>query len=243
MATSKSPAFEHPLLGVGLYSVVDVAHILRERPRRMSRWVRGYEYLTTQGKVGQRPYFERDFADFEQKVVLSFADLIELRFIQMFRQKGVRPQTIRLIHDALSQRYEVTHPFSVRRVRTDGRTLYEVIHSDKDDKRTCEDLLTSQMVFTELAEDFFLKLEYEGDRELAARYWPLGRSKKVVVDPERSFGKPIEDVSGVPTYVIYGMHKAGETVADIADWYDVSEEGVADAIAYETERLPLPKAA
>jgi uncharacterized protein (DUF433 family) len=54
----------------------------------------------------------------------------------------------------------------------------------------------------------------------------------------RAFGKPIERLSGVPTYVLYGMSQAGETVDAIADWYEVEPEGVRDAIEYEQTRLP-----
>ena len=57
-----------------------------------------------------------------------------------------------------------------------------------------------------------------------------------MLDPERSFGSPIDRETGVPTYALYGMYKSGEDAKKIASWYRVPVAGVEDAIEYE-ERL------
>jgi hypothetical protein len=33
--------------------------------------------------------------------------------------------------------------------------------------------------------------------DIAARWWPLGRTRGIVIDPKRQFGQPIDDATGV----------------------------------------------
>ena len=55
-----------------------------------------------------------------------------------------------------------------------------------------------------------------------------------MLDPDRSFGAAINRDTGVLTRILYGMHKAGESEVTVAKWYDVTIEGVRDAIFYES---------
>jgi len=101
-----------------------------------------------------------------------------------------------------------------------------------------KDLNLSQFVFEQLARPYFRNLEHNQDGVL--RYWPLGQRKHVVLDRHRSFGKPIDEASGVQTFVLYGMARSGEPVDRIAKWYRVAESAVHSAIEYESS-LSLPK--
>jgi len=220
----------NPYLGVGLYTVAEAARILQESRARVSRWVRGYQYVTASGIKEQRAYFDRDLEDVDGTVILSFADLIELKFVQLFLREGVRPNTIRLVHDKLRETYGIPHPFTAKQVRTDGRRLFELV-GNPEDPELCYDIERSQSVITEVAAPFFRTIEYADNR--ARRLCPLGLNRRVILDPELSFGAPIERRSGVPTHTLFQMSKAGESVEAIADWYEVDPEGVNDAIEYE----------
>lgn len=218
------------LLGVGLYTQAEASRILEMSPQRVARWAKGYSYLTEKGLKETAPYFERDFRRYLKQTIFTFADLIEMRFVDWFISQGVKRPTIRAAHENLSKRYKTTHPFVYRRVKTDGTNLYDLIGGEGD-KALYQDAKTWQLVMTVIAEPFFKRLEY--DKDIAVRYWPLGMDRRVVIDPERAFGKPIERKSGIPTYVMWGMAKAGETADAISDWYEVEPEGVADALEYE----------
>jgi uncharacterized protein (DUF433 family) len=45
--------------------------------------------------------------------------------------------------------------------------------------------------------------------------------------------RPIDSASGVPTSALYGLYRAGESVEDVACWYEVTPEAVRAAIEYE----------
>jgi uncharacterized protein (DUF433 family) len=223
-------AAENPYLGVGLYTIGDAARILDDSKSRVRGWLRGYKATTTGGLRQYRSYINRDLPEFEEQSVLTFADLIELKFIQMFRDKGVSPKTIIRVYDLLSERYKTNHPFTVRRIQTDGKNLLDLLGESKSGP-IYEDVMRAQTVLGRIAQPFFLKLKYH--RDIASEYWPIGVERRVVIAPEYAFGSPVESKSAVPTLVLYKGHEAGEPVEALADWYDVEPEGVSDAIAYE----------
>jgi uncharacterized protein (DUF433 family) len=55
----------------------------------------------------------------------------------------------------------------------------------------------------------------------------------VVVDPQRAFGTPIINGSGIPTYIIGERHAAGEAIEELADDYGLTLRQIADALAFE----------
>ena len=86
-----------------------------------------------------------------------------------------------------------------------------------------------------LLSPIFTRLDYE--RFEAARYWPLGKDKAVVIDPRHSFGQAIDSETSVPTKALYGMYKGGESVEIIGSWYNVKRQSVLDAIDFERSLL------
>ncbi|MGH7661580.1 MAG: DUF433 domain-containing protein, partial [Vulcanimicrobiaceae bacterium] len=94
-----------------------------------------------------------------------------------------------------------------------------------------EEVERGQLALDEIVRPLFRKLKF--DRESVVQFWPLGSDRKVVLDPARSFGKPIETTSGVPTSILHAASKSGETVEAIARWYRAPAAGVQDAIEYE----------
>lgn len=140
-------------------------------------------------------------------------------------------RTIKAAAACLSTRYGTNHPLAVRGLQTDGVRIFDAAEG-KLGGAVYEELGRYQFVIGEGARPFFRQLEYEDDM---ARYiWPLGRGK-VVLDPARGFGKPIDFASGVPTYVLYQMRLAGESPERIARWYTVAVEAVNHAIEYESQ--------
>ena len=54
-----------------------------------------------------------------------------------------------------------------------------------------------------------------------------------MLDPNRQFGQPITARAGVSTDILQAAAKAGQTVEEIADWYEVDVPSVRDAIEFE----------
>lgn len=60
----------------------------------------------------------------EGQLALSFLDLIEVRFVDAFRSKGVPWKTIRSAAQNAMDFFGHDHPFSNERFRTDGQKIF-----------------------------------------------------------------------------------------------------------------------
>jgi uncharacterized protein (DUF433 family)/DNA-binding transcriptional MerR regulator len=230
------------LLGKGLYSLPEAARLLGVPTAKLRRWANGYIFQHRGKERYSTPVVHRELSGTHNERLLTFADLIELKFVSMFREKGVSMITIRAAAKAASERFGTGHPFAVKRFDTDGKRIFATLEDMRvkgiSDERLIEELAISQTVMEEVAKPFFLKLEYDSDE--VSRLRPLGKGTRIVLDPHRTFGKPIDEQSGVPTFVLYQMFKGGESSERIAWWYDIDVEAVSAAIEYESS---LQKAA
>jgi uncharacterized protein (DUF433 family) len=66
--------------------------------------------------------------------------------------------------------------------------------------------------------------------DMPVRWWPLGPSAPVVIDPARSFGQPIVSTRGIPTAVLAGAGAAEGPAAKVAWLYDVTLQAVHAAV-------------
>jgi uncharacterized protein (DUF433 family) len=224
-----------PYVGVGLYTLPEAARLIRAPIRKLTRWAEGYTFMTEgKGKFSE-PLFTRDHPELATQRILTFADLMELQLVSMFRKLGVSMPTIRAAAQWAAHEFGTNHPFAVKRFHTDGKRLFaerEYIPAGEDSPvRFYQELPRYQLVLDTIAEPFFKMLDYQGEE--VRHFWPLGRERGVVLDPDRSFGKPIDSTSGVPTFVLYQMAAAGESLEGIAQWYNVKPDAVKAAIEYE----------
>lgn len=223
------------LLGKGLYSISEAARILQMRADTVRRWVTGYSFGRNGHKRYSPPLIQLSTIDGVSEVFLTFQNLIELLFIRLFHREGVSLYTIRAAALEAQADFNSRHPFAVKQFDTDGKGIFATLEFKDIEgitkSKVLKDLRLSQMVIDEIARPYFKNLEYSDLGVI--RYYPLGTEKGIVLDPKRSFGKPIDEASGVATYVLYQMARTGEAPRDIAAWYGVSEEAVSNAIEYE----------
>ncbi len=229
---------ENKYLGIGLYDLTDAARLLQVERAKVRRWIHGYRSYP--------PLFHSDFPELIQDDIVTFTDLMELRLISAFRRYGVSLQTIRLAAIRASQLFDTTHPFAVKRFHTDGKTVF----AEEEMRKTGEELpdtffedMTRSQYALDYVQDFFIdRVDYKDD--VALHYWPLGKEKGIVLDPWRSFGKPILDAFGTPTFPLGQMALAGESPERIAWWYEIRNvEAVREAVDFELGELGLRKAA
>jgi uncharacterized protein (DUF433 family) len=209
-------------IGVGLYTIVDSARISGANHETVRRWLSEKEGIVPR-------YFPK-----EEKM-LTFRELMEIHFIHMFRREGVSFQAIRRTAKVASERFDTPYPFTVKRFDTDGRTIFATMISEATDREVIEDLQRGQFVFQSIVRPFFRKLEYGTESEDVLRYWPRLKSGRVLIDPARKFGKPIDAKSGIPTSVIYEAVNAGggQSPAIVARWLGIPIAAVKAAVAFE----------
>lgn len=210
-------------IGIGLYSIPVASRLVGVHHAKVRRWIDHDIGIITR----TLPVEER---------TLSFLELMELYFVKMFRDQNVSLQTIRKAARAAAKRFKTDYPFAVQRFDTDGKTVFATLIDKETDATVVEDLKASQYVFNKVMRPFFRKLEYRqsgmGD---ALRYWPLGQDKRIVLDPARQFGKPIDSETSVPTQALYAAYNAnGGNLAEVADWFDVPTKAVERAVQFES---------
>ena len=105
------------LLGSGIFTVPQAAELVQASPAVVRLWVTGR-------KGRQAPVIDNELGIVDGKVVVSFTNLMELRFIAKFHNAGVRLNEIRKIMDEAKQLLEHPHPTATRLVfRTDGKKI------------------------------------------------------------------------------------------------------------------------
>ena len=88
-----------------------------------------------------------------------------------------------------------------------------------------------QYVLTPAADSFYKRVTWEGDTAIAWRPHD-DPSSPVLMRPAPRAGWPA--VNGITTEVLWEHEQSGETIAEVAEEYGLSDEDVRWAIAYET---------
>lgn len=231
--------------GTGIYSVPEASRLISVTTREIRRWLFGYHYRKTPGDAESRvdisPLWEHELAheNFEEDVI-GFRDLVELRFIREFIQHGVPLKVIRRCLTTASELFGVSHPMSLPRFRTDGRTIYAEAMHEEMQENSLVDLRNRQSVFKDIIKpSLYDGLEYDEQKRHASRWYPVGRRSPIVIDPARQFGAPIIEATGTPTYTLYQSYLAegadAKALAITSRVFDVQAKSVAAAIRFEEQ--------
>ena len=210
-------------VGCGLYSLSQAARIIGVRPQKLKYWI-GDEN-------GDSSVASPRFND---EHILTFAELMELHLIKMFRDEGVSLQTIRKASRVAANKFNTEHPFLLKRFDTDGKTIFATLQHKEKEQDVIEDLRRGQLVFETIIRPFFRKLEYHGNNEVE-RYWPLEKKGRIVLDPMRMHGQPIDAETGIPVETILNSLHAGggQDEHSVANWLGIPAEAVQAAITFE----------
>jgi uncharacterized protein (DUF433 family) len=222
------------LVGVGLYGVPEAARLSNVSAGRIRRWLKGYVYHHADEDRVSPAVWEPQLPILEGTVGLSFLDLMEVRFVDAFLQAGVSWRTIRLAAQRAREILDLDHPFSTRRFQTDGHSIFAEVLRESGEHQLL-DLAKNQYAFRRvISPSLYSGMDFDlMDR--AARWWPMGKGRGVVVDPSRQFGQPIVSEGSIPTAVLADAVKAEGSVSAAARWYDVPEAMIRDAVAFERQ--------
>jgi uncharacterized protein (DUF433 family) len=179
--------------------------------------------------------FRAELPEVDGHLALGFLDLVEVLFIKAFKGRGLALQTIRRAARKAADLWETDHPFCIRRLKTDGRSVFATIESEEGHEGLL-DLAKSQWEFESVIDPYLTQVDYDGVDGRASRWWPLGKRSRVVVDPRFSFGRPIVLPSQVPTEDIFAAVKAEESERKVARWFGIPLACVRAAIEFEESR-------
>ena len=227
----------------GFYTVPEAARLIEVgNARRIHGWLRGY----SNRKSG--PLIHRDFAPISDTQELSFLDLLELRFIEHFREQGVKIQTLRRCLDTARDIWDTDKPFSTSKIkftpRKDGKdiiaeqVLRPTAESEHDPKLLS--LFTRQYeIYVAIREILVKGLSFDPETHLAISWRPRPEHfPEIVINPAIAYGRPFVP-SKVPTATLFEAWKAeGQQFEPVADWYEVPIIEAKMAIEFEQQLLP-----
>lgn len=218
------------LFGTGLYTVSEASRLTGVPAATFRRWVFGYARTRSTGRVEYKPIAPPEIGQLDGQYVVGFRDLLEARIVQAFRTAGVSWHVIHLAAENVRKSARSAHPFLSKRFRTDGRTIF--LESAKAaDELELVDLAKNQHAFhAVIAPSLFKQIEFDANDD-AIRWYPLWPRKTVVLDPQRSFGRPL--ISNVPADTLAAAARAEKSIDIAARWYNVSPDRVQDAIDWQ----------
>jgi len=195
-------------LGAGAYTLPDAARLLGIQLSKLRRWVRGVadfegRHLPAGPFASRAEGRDRNF---------NFYTLIELFTVAELRRLGLSMRTLRDARAELSDRYRVPHPFALRGLLTDGNRLLQEL----GDKSLLELGTGGQESFQAVIKPFCRQIHFDSISNLAARYFPLGRKKGIVVDPQHAFGRPVVEGTNLATETVATLLRGGESIDDVA---------------------------
>src|SRR5215471_15176528 len=111
------------LVNAGIYNVSEAARLTRVSVGKIRRWLRGYDFKSGESVRHSDAVWQGELHPIEDKLALSFRDLLELRFVDAFIRAGVSWRTMRRAHSKAQTKLKTTHPFCSNRIFTDGRSI------------------------------------------------------------------------------------------------------------------------
>jgi uncharacterized protein (DUF433 family) len=209
-----------------MYTFSEAAHLAGVSSATVRRWMFGYESPTGQ----MRPVFgPRDKAK-EQGATVSFLQLAEIVVVGQFRHRRVKLERLRRAHSFARERFSLEYPFASLHLKTDGvHVLHEFQESEPGTSLLVLDQsgqLTLPGYVIEVIESF------DFEKDLAARWFPLGKEVPIVIDPRYGAGRPTIPNRRLTIETIRKRWLAGQSFQFIAEDFDLEPVVVEDALRY-----------
>ncbi|MFT4031858.1 MAG: DUF433 domain-containing protein [Siphonobacter sp.] len=206
----------------GLYTVPDVAQILRLPLTRVRRWLDEF----WNGRFSATTKISYSWGKGRERVV-SFQTLIEFYVFFKLRELGISTSKILQAYEVSSRLLKTPFPFASSFLLTDSKRLFVEISE--------EILITAdaslQYEIREVMDGFCKKIEFDTDK-LASKFWPLGKEHSVVIDPRKQFGQAIIQGTNILAETLHRLHLGGEDNASIARLYGLQLNQVEEAISF-----------
>lgn len=219
------------------YRVAEAARILALPAATVTAWCFGHDYRHRDGSPKR---FRRviDAADTRRRE-LSFVNLCELHLLAVIRRHhGVRLVQVRKAIDFLRRKLDVHRPLATQKFLTNGVALFvehagELLNVSEQGQRALREDFERALTRIEFGKHGGPVVLFPFTREVSASG---EQPRSVVVDPARSFGRPVLAGVYVRTEVIEQRFRAGDTIAEMAEDYGVPAATIEEALRFEHRR-------
>jgi uncharacterized protein (DUF433 family) len=227
--TGKDKAFNKDIRDQPAYGVAEAARYVDLPVATLRSWVVGRPYPKADGKGQWPPIIHPPN---RQPLLLTFWNLIEAHVLRSLRTKHV--VSIKAVREALryAEREENMNRLLLSKdLQTDAGRLFLDKYGELIDLSA-----SGQLVMRKLFEEHLKRVEWDEWR-FPVRLFPFVAGdfgkKQIAIDPNIAFGRPIVLRAGISTSIIAERIDAGESMADLADDYDLSNEEIEQALLYE----------
>lgn len=215
------------------YTVWEAAHYLLVPRATLRSWALGQRYRTARGWGMFRPLLR---IASRRPDLLSFTNLVEAHVLDALRRDHKIPmQKVRKALDYLERELPTAHPLADHRFQTAGVHLFVQRYASLVSLSE-----NGQMAIREALEHHLRRVEWDR-KGLPIQLYPYTRKRgfeeprHIVIDPAMSFGRPSLAGTGIATTIIVERYKAGESVDDLVQDYDVPRPQIEEAIRCEIE--------
>lgn len=216
------------------YRASEAARILALPAGTVNAWCFGHDYRHHDGTPKQ---FRRVIEPAQLKRrELSFVNLCELHLLAVIRRHhGVKLAKVRQAISFLRRELGVPRPLATQKFLTNGVALFvehagELLNVSEQGQQALRDDFELALARIEFGRHGGPVLLFPFTRDASQRD---NQPRSVLVDPARSFGRPVVAGAFVRTEVVEQRFRAGDTIAEMAEDYAVSAATVEEALRFE----------
>jgi len=213
------------------YGLAEAARYLKLSPGTLRSWAIGRHYPTARGRGRFQPLLSLAS---KTPPMVSFWNLIEAHVLRSLRtDHGVSVKALRKALTYAEHELNIEHLLLRKDLCTDAGKLCLERYGELIDLSA-----SGQLAMRKVFDEHLKRVEWD-ERQFPIRLFPfvssdaLDSSRPIAIDPGVAFGRPIVHKAGVSTRTIAERIDAGETVADLARDYDLSDREIEQAVLYE----------
>ena len=197
---------------------------------RVRRWLKGYDYRYGETMRHRPPVLPRGTVATRASYA-SFLDLVDLLFVTAFLNHGFSLQKVRRALDEARELLGTSH-FARQTFFTDGGSIF--LQLQDRGEAILELMSGGQWVIPAVIRQIARQIDFAAPGGLARRWYPLGRSRPVILDPFVSFGAPSIAGRGVKTANVHDLFVAERgSVAAVRAWWNLTDAEVKAAVEFE----------
>jgi uncharacterized protein (DUF433 family) len=208
-------------IGEGIYTAPDVSRIFKIPYSKAKYWFKYYVRNRLFDTIGYRYFFP-----IKDTVAINFLSLIEMYVFYKFKEKKIKTSSIIKAHTKMAKYLHTPYPFASEEFYIYGEKIF---FGQFDSLKEALDI--EQSLISEYIAPFVEKIKFD-DKRLATKFYPLGRNRSVVINPENQFGQPTIDGTNILTATLYEYYLGKDSIETIAKLFDLSLENVKDAIEF-----------
>ena len=215
------------------YSAKEAGRFLGMPAATLRRWF-------CEGGAGGPLFPDRARAPGEE-LALSFMELVEARIARRYRELGVSAARLREVRPFLLEHIDSEYPLASQNFQFNG--AYKLHDLSLTQPEACN---TDAMAVFERHEggrsgswrhlsgiiDAFCQISYDpvAPRSLAYRFYPFGRDVPIVIYPPCGSGRLTVEGHNLLAEILAGQHRRGETIDDLAEDFELSEDTVRQVV-------------